>query len=294
VNNSEAAQVREIFALHNSGMGSYAIAQKLNDEGFGSKYGPWHEQVIRKLLTSQTYIGMIRHRDQWLQGNHEPIIDRETFDRAQRITEQRKIDNELHHRRFGVNAAYLSGFVVCGKCGMKYSHKHTTSGGKRFEYYGCSSRFRRVALNAVPCDNKIWRGPELEGLIFDEIRKLRLESAVMVKDDHLDTLSQRRVELQKQIERLIDLYAQGSVSRGTLEAKIDAINEQLTKVDHQIESIEAERRDRLTRSDAQALAQDLSGILDRGDYHEIRALISALIENIIVNGDDITIFWRFS
>jgi hypothetical protein len=50
----------------------------------------------------------------------------------------------------------------------------------------------------------------------------------------------------------------------------------------------------LTRSDAQALAQDLSGILDRGDYHEIRALISALIENIIVNGDDITIFWRFS
>jgi site-specific DNA recombinase len=177
---------------------------------------------------------------------------------------------------------------------MKYSHKHTTSGGKRFEYYGCSSRFRRVALNAVPCDNKIWRGPELEGLIFDEIRKLRLESAVMVKDDHLDTLSQRRVELQKQIERLIDLYAQGSVSRGTLETKIDAINEQLTKVDHQIESIEAERRDRLTRSDAQALAQDLSGILDRGDYHEIRALISALIENIIVNGDDITIFWRFS
>ena len=42
-----------------------------------------------------------------------------------------------------------------------------------------------------------------------------------------------------------------------------------------------------------AHALDVYEVVQRGNFDEIRAVISDLIEKIVLTGDDITIYWRF-
>lgn len=162
-------------------------------------------------------------------------------------------------------------------------------------YYTCNTQFRKHLAKGRECSNKTWHAKELEDAVFGEIRKLKLEpsTAAAVSDD-TETLSVRLAELQKQIERLIDLYAVDSLSKGTLEGKIKALNDQKIALEREIERIRQKQQERLTRSDAVSLCNSFDSILDGGDFAEIRSVLSALIEKIVLDDANITIFWKFS
>lgn len=96
--------VREIFRrFANEGASLRGLARDLNREGDPSPEGKtWHHSVIRNILRSPVYVGcnvfnrrtmrlasasVALPRSEWVvcPGAHEPLVDQETFDRAQRI-----------------------------------------------------------------------------------------------------------------------------------------------------------------------------------------------------------------
>lgn len=294
INDFEAVQIRKIFEWFASGVPVLKITDRLNDAGYEHKYGKWSVVSVRRALTRQTYIGMSYSKGKWYQGIHEPILDREVFDKVQSIVEHTHQMMVAHGRRCGVSTSYLGGYIYCARCGNRFSKKSTDHGAH--EYYICNTRSQRRFLEkGMTCDNPSWRMKDLDDLVFSEIKKLTLEdfSTESHADNRSQVIANRLTELDKQMERLIDLYADGKLPVGKIQAKITALNDQKSKLETELENIDKETRESLQPSEALKLIETLDDVVQNADYDGIRAVISALIDHIDIDGDDITIYWNF-
>ena len=73
--NQDADTVREIYARYLAGQSTGRIAREL-----GLRY----EHLVRQILQRESNTGVIVYKGECYPGRHEPLIDRETFARAQR------------------------------------------------------------------------------------------------------------------------------------------------------------------------------------------------------------------
>lgn len=106
-----------------------------------------------------------------------------------------------------------------------------------------------------------------------------------------------RAEIKKlddQISKLIDLYTLGDIPSDILQDRIRSANEQKLQLETSLSKEEQQESEVLTREESIELARSFSDILDRGDFSEIRMVLSALIEKITIDNEDVTIFWKFS
>ena len=202
-----------------------------------------------------------------------------------------------NNRRSGKAQSYLAGYIECAHCGAKYSritqHKYT--------YYKCNSRSKKSAssIKDTNCKNKTWRMCDLDNLIFNEIKKLAIDpnriAHINNSSDERPSIIQREIDrLDDQISKLISLYSLQDMPIGILQNKISDLNDQKTNLEDELQSIIDDEKKKATISDAIECVQSFGDILDRGDIDEIRIVIGALIEKIVLDGDDFTIYWRFA
>ena len=189
-----AGIVRRIFEMYISGMGQNTIAKVLNDEGIpcpseykkecGLNYynsnrlettSYWTYSTIRNILHNELYIGnMVQNknfrqmckknavslpRDEWIivEGTHEAIIDRNTWDTAQgllkRNTRQTMLSQNVH---------IFAGFLKCGDCGramVKIKRKGTVT-------FNCGS-YNRYGRKF--CSIHSITEQELERIVLDDL-----------------------------------------------------------------------------------------------------------------------------
>ena len=147
----EAAYVRQIFDMYvNQGIGCQTIADNMNAMGAKPhRAAQFGRTSVMTILKNPVYIGKIvwdkkthirknskgnsKHiiisnpQDKWTvtQGLHPPIIDPETFSKAQEI-----IQNRYHPPAFtGVVINPLSGLIVCKNCGGVMQRAANCKGG---------------------------------------------------------------------------------------------------------------------------------------------------------------------
>ena len=113
--------VRRIYAEYLAGVGQRAIVQELTAEEVKTKKGFNFDQTkIQYILTNPVYTGKVRRKIdgvmQVVPGSHEPIIDQETFDRAQERRKEQEIIYGKYARTEG-NERMLKGILRCGNCG---------------------------------------------------------------------------------------------------------------------------------------------------------------------------------
>ena len=167
--------VRKIFYWNvNEGLGKIAICHRLNDLGVlnptGHKkielrqnynnYGiqdntyTWTPSTIRNILNNEVYIGNTVQgkrrtksykvhkvetvpKDEWIrvENTHEPIIDKETFEKAQEIS---KRDTKVSQKT--KELSIWAGFLRCNDCNRAMNKKSSTNkSGSKYEYYICST-----------------------------------------------------------------------------------------------------------------------------------------------------------
>ena len=154
---TEAEIVRMIFSDYISGMGGRVIANKLNEMGIPTRQGNlWTSPRIKEIIQNEKYRGNVllqkyyrnNHIEKKKTRNngelqqilveeaHEPIIDRETFDEAQRIL----LDRHMQYTYEGATNRYpLSGMIRCGCCGKNYQRKVYSQGA----VWMCATYLRR-------------------------------------------------------------------------------------------------------------------------------------------------------
>ena len=198
IDEEAAAVVREVFTLFSQGMGKTAIARLLNDRGVpnpteykrlnGLRYKQpdnknstlWKYFAISDMLINEIYIGNMvqgkygsvsyktkqnkpRPKSEWyiVEGTHEPIIDRELWDKVQELVAQKA-------KPFITgNIGLFAKKVRCINCG--YTMLSSKSHGKH--YLQCANK--HVAKDA--CEGAFISVDKLERMVIDELKRLALE-----------------------------------------------------------------------------------------------------------------------
>ena len=298
INEYEAMQIREIHSLYQQGYSIKKIAKVFDEKGYTHKHGIWQENRIKKVLVNPLYIGKTLYHGEYYDGEHEPIIDEETFDRSVSIWESHDYTSNNH----GGKRSYLSGLLFCKQCSARYGLSHSIWNGKHYYYYRCYSQRKtnRTMIKDANCKNASYKMHELDQIIFDEIGKLALDPTYVRNLDTADEQETKKIKLLKkeiakidsQWSRFMDLYGLGTFSLDDIQKKIEPLNEQRAKLEQELQALENSKP--LSKDDAIRMLSTWDDVLKSGDFDLIKSLIDALIEKIELDGDDILIYWRFT
>lgn len=315
VNEYEAMQVREAAELVLSGVPVRRVEEMFIEKGYTHKQGrPWQPQVIRRVLKSKVNCGYIYHKGEYYKGDHEPILDEETVDRLIEFFDRRSADFAKRGIVQGKNTSYLGGLLFCKKCGAKMAkdqQQHRNRAGEQTKpktlLYNCYSRSRRVRKmikSETKCMNKRWVMEELDDLVFNEIKKLALDHDYVrrIASDSKDSddgsnkvavLEKEIAKIDEQISRFMDLYGIGKFTIEQLSSKTDPLNTRRRALEGEIEDLNAETG-RISADEAIEILSTCNEVMEAGEFHEIRAMIEALISHIEVDDDVVDIHWRFA
>jgi site-specific DNA recombinase len=235
------------------------------------------------------------------------IVTDETFELAQ----ARLAHNAHFAKRNTKKPTLLQGILVCRECGYGCYRSTTRTTNKRIYYYRCigSDNYRHIGGRV--CHSRPIRADELDGLVWDEVRRM-LEDPALVRaeiDRRLQALrtehpaSRRREALQRDITRaegsiarLIEAYQEQLISLDELRARMPALRKRQTTLQAQLDSLDAELHDAETYLQ---LADTLEGFLDRLangldqlTLAEQQRILRLVVREVLIGGDDDTITIR--
>lgn len=301
VNEFEAMQIRDIFEMYIAGKSAYKIAKYLNSLGFKHKYGSWTQSTVFNCLERPVYIGKIIHNDKIFDGEHEPIIDQDIFDKANLLKQHKSEEHAKKTMRSGKATSYLGGYLYCAKCGAKMSKKINRCKGHIYNKYICCSRWKTnpSSIKDPDCRNKIWNMAELDQIVFNEIKKLaiepyNLETIIYDNENRLGVIRNEINKLDEQIARLMDLYAIGHMPINILQCKVQSLSDQKGKLEDELRKLMDEESQKLSQEQTRELIDSFSDVLGKGDFDQIRTVIGTLIDKIEIDDENVTIHWNFA
>jgi site-specific DNA recombinase len=251
--------------------------------------------VVRQILKNPVYIGKIKYGGELYDGHHEPIIDQETFDKAQAIIHEREIKRNFPSLK---ERHLLTGFLKCS-CGARACYHHTyqkkKDGTKRhYEYYECYTRMAHGKMRAAEkCHNKIWRKADLEEVVWNVLEELDYDE-VKKSGSKVDTspLEKKVKKIEKQISKLVELYSLEDIPLDILTTQLSALNSQKETL---LEQINLEQN-KMARMDEYEVRKSLSSVekIRKADLKTQRAFLGSLIEEIILlPNHDLKFKWKF-
>lgn len=132
-----AEAVRVAFQLYCTGdYGSHRITDAMNATGHTMPDGsPFKVTAVEEILRCPVYAGLIPCQGAIYPGQHAPIIDQATWERAQEVAQRRARRRPVLTPRYPL----LAGMAVCAACGAPMWH----SGGADNPVYMCSAHVTR-------------------------------------------------------------------------------------------------------------------------------------------------------
>jgi DNA invertase Pin-like site-specific DNA recombinase len=139
---AEAPIAGRIVARYLEGLGDGRIAWELNADGVPTRNGgPWDHSMVARVLTSPQIAGLVHVNREIFEGEHEPIIDRSTWDEVRRLRDARRSKAGPGRPPKGRHLL-VGGIFRCGRCGgaMRPSTKMRRRDGTPTERYVCATR----------------------------------------------------------------------------------------------------------------------------------------------------------
>ena len=94
---------------------------------------PIDKSLLYKLLNNRTYLGELRHKEQWYAAEHPPIIEHELWNKVHAIL---ATNSRVRGNATRATVPYLLKGIVFGNDGRALSPWHTTKkNGRRYRYY---------------------------------------------------------------------------------------------------------------------------------------------------------------
>jgi DNA invertase Pin-like site-specific DNA recombinase len=187
VNPAEADLVRLIFRRFLDLSSPLLLIRELNAQGHRTKSWttqagtfregrPFEKGTLYKILRNRTYLGEAIHRGKSFPGEHQPIIDRATWDRVHEVlaSNARRRGNEARAR----TPAPLRGLIRCTHCGSAMTPTHTRRRGRLYRYYVCLGASRR---GHDTCPVRSIAAAEVEGLVLGQVRRLLASPEVVAR-----------------------------------------------------------------------------------------------------------------
>ncbi len=285
----EAEAVHKAFSWYATGQHSdLRVAQALNDAGYlmVSKHqphgGPFKKDTMTALLQNRFYVGDVRQPDgTYRPGKHEPIIDRDLFDRAQVV---RRSKHHKGHASSPVRHAHVyvaAGIIYCASCGQPM---RAQGAANRKPGYCDPNKARGITCNTR---HKSISEPDVERALHvavsglrlpDDWRTMAVANLNVTGDDDARRVEGRRVALESKLERL-----KGLVKEGIIEP--DEYRADKAKIDAELDALPIAKRADVDLDRAATLLDDMQTLWYAATVEERREIAHALFEGVWVDLD---------
>ncbi|MEM1484938.1 recombinase family protein [Oscillospiraceae bacterium PP1C4] len=253
---ADAQIVRLIFhKFVNEGKGTHVIARELREAGIQthSARREWSNTAILRILRNEKYMGdliqkktftpsYLSHEKKCNQGeeelvvlheHHQPIIDRDLFERAQQELAHRRPDEEQRSRHS--NRYCFSGKIKCGYCGNSFvSRTKRRKDGSSYKAWRCYEAAKNGQShldpqgNRVGCDGRQINHEDLLLIMSQVIKNLPIDKESMIsqltkiikpvlklaqEDNSLGKLQAKVQQLTQKKQNLIDLFLNLEISK---------------------------------------------------------------------------------
>lgn len=266
-----------------------------------------HESEYRKKPYS---VATVDKKD-WITIAVPAIIDEALFEVVQeQLSENRKV---ARTRRRG--ASYLlQGLVVCARCKYSYYGKLVRNKRKekidRYAYYRCIGTDAYRFGGERICDNKQIRTDTLELAVWEEVKNLLKSPRHLLDEYHrrLSTLKESPLEaergrldkqilkIQKGIDRLIDSYTDGYLTKEEFEPRISKMKNRLNDATEQRKSIydqqSLKRELQLIVTNLEEFSKQIISSLDGTDWDTKRSIIRTLVKRVEIDAMEVNVVFK--
>lgn len=282
------------------------IAIVLNKKGYKTKRGrPFSKDTVRDMLQSQIYLGKVSYQQcqrtadgsrtwtapvEWFDGQHEPVIDEELFNRCQQVRAKRA---NHHQPTIKYNPYLLRDIVYCYRCCMNHPQEKTfpsygkmrpqTRKDRGVRFYRC-----RAHELGYSCSQKGIYAETLDNQVVNILMQLKppkhwrdtiAQSIGEVLGE--ENLDKRLAEIREVIKRMDQRWDLGFITD-----EQEYIQQRLN-LQHEIE--------KLTPVDTQDLEQEADLLqnfahywqLGNGDEEAQHELIKRIVERVYVQDEEV-------
>lgn len=311
----EAKIVQTIFALSLEGKGYRSIANTLNKMDMRTVKGnPFSSVAVRDILMNPTYSGKLRYNryENWetkrrkgynpnyilVEGNHEPIISPEDFEKVQvRIGSK---GNKPNWNNRGENI--LTGLLKCPECGgsmVASSSTNTLKDGtkKKFRYYSCANFRNKGATvchaNSIRADfaeqyvlerlREVITYPDILAKVIEELNQ-QLKSNKQPWDQEQKLLERECLSLEKKIQKWQDLLMDSPDLFTEIKERITSLRNELQEKEQRLTEVQQlllDQGDQVNKVDTER-AFELVGSLIQPDTPKktIKAILLTFVDRI--------------
>ncbi len=243
------------------------------------------ESMVEKRILSRTNLGIIPYKGEEFEGQHEPVVSEEIYNRIIKMNKLRSKSRTARHY-------LLSGKIYCGKCGAKYRYQKW---GKRLICYCYSQQKSRPKFIKDPnCKNKRYDSFEIEDAVLENIFAMSLdekmfeENMLILNVNTVEELENRINKLSNQIENLLNYISLGIAIKETSN-KINVLEEERKKLKEQLKD-EKEAQSQIET--IKSMIKDLREVWNYMAFNEQRLIIEHLVEKIVINDNKINIYYQ--
>lgn len=286
INDYEAEVVKDTFKLYLDGNSMNTTKDILKE-----KYPDVIKSftLVKDTLKRELYIGNVEFDGKVYKGLHDPIIDEETFNLAQKKRKERAVGASRTNKRKGL----LVGRIYCAHCGARYFREVTGSRKYRYVKYVCRSKDRsRGSVNMIKdrnCQNKRWNEEELDKKIIDYLKeidynKIKEESTMEIVD-----YDKMIAKTDKEIERAVKLYTTSKISISILNQTTDDLNK---KRENLIDK-KNEQEDRMKNKEKSLVYSMNNFDWKNASKYELMHVVDTLIDRIELDDNNVDIHFNF-
>lgn len=297
-----AGMVREVFRRFLAGESIRSISGQMLKTYGDNQYDWGNNTAVRRVLKNPVYMGYVTLGKDTYKALHEPVVSEADWRLAASMLEHNRATYKRSYAfKAGNNTAdnLLTGLLFCGDCGARMYARKVSKDKKK---YICHSVARTSAamIKSDNCTNRLhpYTVPELDALVIGEIKKLSLDRSyfdAMVsglrgsRPDETPAMEARLEEIDRQLERLLNLYQTGVVELSEIHDRITGLKEEKEKVRANIEG----KTDPLPADVAWNNITSLPAVMESGDTEAVHRIIHTLVDKVVVLNCDITIYWSF-
>ncbi|QDU94525.1 recombinase family protein [Lignipirellula cremea] len=306
INELESERVRRIFAMYVEHQSLIATARELNKLGWETKSwrtkkGEFHPSLqfnktnLHALLKNVLYAGKVGYKTEVHEGEHDAIVDAETFAKVQRLL-TRNSHGGGPRNKYG---AILRGLLRCGACGCAMGHTFSSKGKRRYRYYVCQHAQKN---GRDVCPHPSLSAPAIEKFVVEELRAFGTDPAVVaatlaqvrrLATEGTKRLAQEQTALKRQLRaderelgRLAVADLKEEIRAGRLvdlQGRIDAAKTRLVAIAEELAELKSEDLD---ETEITAKLASFDELWEALTPKERVRVVSLLVERVVYDAAD--------
>lgn len=327
VNDAQAEVVRLIFHKYiNEGKGTHVIARELYEAHIKpprNTNGFWSSTEILRILRNEKYVGDLLQRKYittdylthkkipndgekiFIQNHHEPIIDRDMWEKTQEELERRSTGTAAKGKYS--NRCWCSGKIICSDCGSRFVIRRSRKKSGEYITWACHARAahgnRKTDCNGntAGCNMRMINnksllecmrfvteriGMDIDGITEEIMKEITVGIDALTERDGENSLDGAR-RLVKETEdkklRMLDSYFSGKINEKEMQKLRQIYDDELERLNMKLAREEEQNIIRDRQENSSVLRRVImESMYSESVYGEILEQIAVYDEYMII------------